>query len=278
MKLNENIIEHVVQGFNIPPKPEVLEEVQNLAKDPNIDPSEVGKCIATDVGLSASILKTLNSPFYGMARTITDVTQATVLLGINSVLNLIAASKIKESMQGDSCISLERFWDSSNEIANAMTYIGKKLKLSIPPENLHIVGLFHDCGLPAMAIKYSDYVDALKAADMNHEQSIVQIEDQRYNTNHAVIGYYIATSWGLPKDTCNVISQHHDVMALKNKVTPEFRLTYSCLKVACNIQEKLRRFSNSRDWPFVEASVLSSLGMTNLDYQDIEEDIDDMFA
>jgi HD-like signal output (HDOD) protein len=278
MQLEESVIDHVVQGFHIPPKPEILERVQTLAQTPNIDPAEVGQCIATDVGLSASILKTLNSPFYGMARTITDVTQATILLGTNSVLNLVAAIKIREAMQGDSCISLERFWDSASDISNAMTYIGKKANVKIPPENLHIVGLFHDCGLPAMAIKYSNYVEILKVDDNDHDSSITQIENKHYNSNHAVIGYYIASSWGLPKELCNVIRQHHDPRALEHKVTPEFRVVYACLKMACNILEKLRRFKNTRDWPIVEESVLSSLGFTDLDYQDLSEDIAEMFS
>ena len=278
MQLEEDVLEHVVQGFHIPPKPEILERVQTLAQTPNVDPAEVGQCIATDVGLSASILKTLNSPFYGMARTITDVTQATILLGINSVLNLVAAVKIREAMQGDSCISLERFWDSANDISNAMIYIGKKAQLKIPPENLHIVGLFHDCGLPAMAIKHSNYVDVLKEADNNHELSVTQVENKYYKSNHAVIGYFIASSWGLPKELCNVIRQHHDPKALEHKVSPEFRSVYSCLKMACNILEKLRRFKDTRDWPMVQPSVLSSLGITDLDYQDLSEDIADMFS
>ena len=278
MPPEENIFEQTTQGFLIPTKPEILEKVQTLAQTPNVDPALVGQCVATDVGLSATILKTLNSPFYGMARKITDVTQATILLGTNSVLNLVAAIKIKEAMQGKSCISLERFWDSANEIANAMTYIGKKTKLGIPPENLHIIGLFHDCGLPAMAIKHSNYVDILKEADENHELSITQIEDKHYNTNHAVIGYYIASSWGLPKELCNVIRQHHDPDALNHKVSPEFRAAYSCLKMACNILEQLRRFRDTRDWPSVEKTVLSSMGITDLDYQDLAEDITEMFS
>jgi len=278
MKLDDNVIENLFQGFHIPTKPEILEKVQNLAQTPNVDPAEVGRCIASDVGLSAAILKTLNSPFYGMARTVTDVTQATILLGVKSVLNLTAAIKIKDAMQGKSCISLERFWDSASEIANVMTYIGKKAKLTTPPEDLHIVGLFHDCGLPAMAIKFPDYVDTLKTAENNHERSIVQFEEERYNTNHTVVGYYIANSWGLPKEICSVINQHHDTQALDHKVTPEFREIYACLKLACNIMEKTRRFKNSRDWPFVESAVLHSLGMSSLEYLDIEEDIMDMVS
>ena len=81
MPPEENIFEQTTQGFLIPTKPEILEKVQTLAQTPNVDPALVGQCVATDVGLSATILKTLNSPFYGMARKITDVTQATILLG-----------------------------------------------------------------------------------------------------------------------------------------------------------------------------------------------------
>ena len=75
-------------------------------------------------------------------------------------------------MQGEQCISLERFWGNANDLAKAMTFIGNKMRLLIPPENLHVTGLFHDCSNPAMAIKHSDYVDVLKAADSNTELSI----------------------------------------------------------------------------------------------------------
>ena len=48
--------------------------------------------------------------------------------------------------------------------------------------------------------------------------------------------------------------------------------------MACNIVDKLRRFKDTRDWPVVKESVLSSLGMTDLDYQDLSEDIAEMFS
>lgn len=99
--------------------------MQRLAQIPHVDPAVAGQCIASDVGLSAVILKTLNSSFYGMSRTITDITQATILLGISSVLSLFAANKIKSAIQGESCISLERFWDTEYDVAHVMTFTGR---------------------------------------------------------------------------------------------------------------------------------------------------------
>jgi HD-like signal output (HDOD) protein len=129
-----------------------------------------------------------------------------------------------------------------------------------------------------MAIKHANYIDTLKEADDNHALSITQIEDKYYNTSHDVIGYYIAASWGLPKELCKVIRQHHDTTALDQNVSTEFRAIYSCLKMACNIVEQLALFKDTRDWPLVKASVLDSLGLTDQDYQDLLEDIAELLS
>ena len=47
---------------------------------------------------------------------------------------------------------------------------------------------------------------------------------------------------------------------------------YGCLKAADNLVEEARRFQSTRDWPLVEESVLPSMGMTDLDYNDIQDD------
>lgn len=271
-KVSEDVIRHVIKGFHIPPKPEILNVIQALVDDENSSFEAIGECLSDDVGLSSAVLKTLNSPFYGMANTITDVKQAVMLLGIDSIKSLVASYEIRRAFQGDACISLERFWDNASDVANAMTFIGKRVNPNIPLEDLHAAGLFHDCGLPAMALKYPDYVDTLREANDSSNMSLVELEEARYNCNHAVIGYYIASSWGLPKALCNVILQHHETDALQSNVGHNFLWMYSCLKAADNLVEKNRRFKATRDWTLVEKDVLSAMGMTSLDYSDVEDD------
>ncbi|GAA3928481.1 HDOD domain-containing protein [Litoribacillus peritrichatus] len=280
MQINENVIEHVIQGFHIPPKPAVLEEIQLLAKSQNADPSEIACCVASDVGLSAAILKTLNSPFYGMARSISDVKQATVMLGINSVMNLVAAYEIRKSMDGKACISFERFWDHSANIANAMVFIGKRVNPTIPLEDLHIAGLFHDCGLPAMAMKFDDYVEVLKTANERHEISLVDLEENSYRTNHTVVGYYIATSWGLPKELCNLVLRHHETSLLHkaSSLDADNRLCwmFAVLKIAENISENARNGVDTRDWAFVKDDIYTFLGINEDEYKNMEEDLNEV--
>ena len=279
MQISESVIKYVIKGFHIPPKPVILEKIQKLAKQPNVEPSEIGECIASDVGLSAAILKTLNSPFFGMARLISDVKQATVLLGIKSVLNLVASHEIRKSLSGECCISLERFWDNSADVADTMVFVGKRVNPNIPLEDLHIAGLFHDCGLPAMAMKFDDYIEVLKEANTQQQTSLVDLEELKFRTCHTVVGYYIACSWGLPKDLCNIVLRHHETDLLHNDFdNSENRLhwMYSVLKIAENITEKARNGVGSRDWFYIKDDVFNFLGINEDDYKNIEEDLQEL--
>ncbi|MCJ8269126.1 MAG: HDOD domain-containing protein [Psychrosphaera sp.] len=69
-----------LESYFIPAKPEILKKIQDImsVKEPNL--FEVASLIAVDVGLSAEVLKTINSPFYGMCRTICDIKQTVLLL------------------------------------------------------------------------------------------------------------------------------------------------------------------------------------------------------
>lgn len=268
--------EQILRGFHIPAKPEVLDYLHKLISTGKASPENVADTVSSDVGLSAAILKTINSPFYSMARQIADIQQAVVLLGVDTVITLIATYEIKRLMSQKACISLERFWDEATDVAKTMAYVGRKIKHSVPIEDLYAVGLFHDCGIPALAIKFMNYKELLIESNENHDVSIIELEEQHYNTNHAVVGYYISSSWDLPKEICDVILRHHEEEALVRQETEYFLTSHSILKLAENIVERTRRFHPKPEWSGIKDGVLESLGLTNTDYSDLEEDAGDI--
>ncbi|GAB6043354.1 HDOD domain-containing protein [Endothiovibrio diazotrophicus] len=82
----EEQTENLMKGYFIPPKPELLSDLHAAASRAEPDPGEVAEIVARDVGLSAAVLKTINSPLFGMRRTISDIRQAALLLGIAELL------------------------------------------------------------------------------------------------------------------------------------------------------------------------------------------------
>ena len=182
---------------------------------------------------------------------------------------------LRESFSGDACISLERFWDESLEVANACIWIGKEYKSLVPADYVYTLGLFHNVGLAAMAIKFKDYVDVLKEDNENTQLSITQLENAKYNCDHAVLGYYIASSWHLPKPLCNLILNHHEanlVLGMKDK---HDRIAYSILKCAENAVYYSRYLEHSKEWSIVGGMCLEELSISDEEYSDLVSDFAD---
>lgn len=265
--------ENCLQGFFIPSNPMVLEQLKEQLYHPNMDISHAADVFATDIGLASSILKIINSPFYGMSRTVVDIKQASILLGIETLQSVHTKAITRLNFYKGSCISLERFWDNARDIATIIEYVGENTKSQLPKEHLRTVGLFHDCGIPVFAQKFSDYIHILNEMDRVSNVINTEIENLRYQSNHAIIGYYIACSWNIPKNICKIILHHHDTQFLTTEHDEHLRLTFSCLKAAENMNEKAKRFKNINDWAFIKEEVCDTLGFDIRDYHDLEDDI-----
>jgi len=266
----------VVSSFQIPVKPQILTDIQLLLEDDEPDIDSIAILISNDVGLSSAILKIINSPFYGMNRKISEIKQAVMMLGLRTINGLVTALLLKSSFQGNSCISLERFWDDSLDVANAMAFIGNKVKNEIPVDMLYTIGLFQNCGIPLLALKFDDYKEILIEANSSGVNSI-ELEEKRYQSNHAVLGYYVASSWNLPKELCSLILQHHEVDYLSDILGNKEQLAFAALKAAENLVERVKRHNVSPDWEEIKEAALDVLGITSIDYDDLEDDFAELF-
>lgn len=265
-----------ISSFQIPVKPQILTDMQLLLDEvePNIE--SVAGLILNDVGLSSAILKIINSPFYGMNRKISKIKQAVMILGLKTINSLVTALLLKSSFQGTSCISLERFWDDSLDVANAMAFVGNKLQNQIPVDKLYTIGLFQNCGIPLLAIKFPDYKNVLIEANSLGINSI-NLEEQKYQTNHAVLGYYVASSWHLPKEICSLILQHHESDYLSEISGNNEQLSFAILKVAEYLVERAKRLSTSPEWEAIKESALNVLGITSIDFEELEDNFAELF-
>jgi len=243
-------------------------------EEPDIE--DISALISNDVGLSAAILKIINSPFYGMNRRISEIKQAVMMLGLKTINGLVTALLLKASFKGEASISLERFWDDALDIANAMSFIGNVVKNEVPVDMLYSIGLFHDCGIPLFALKYQNYQETLIEANKLNVNSVA-LEEKYYQTNHTVLGYYVASSWHLPKEICQLIAQHHDNDYLRYTKAPQAQLIYAILKIAENMVEKVKRQNEAPDWSVVMDMVLEIVGLSSTDYADLEDDFSDYF-
>lgn len=253
----------------IPPKPQILIELQALMNQREADVRAMSALISRDVGLSAAVLRNVNSAFFGMKRLVSDIRQAVVLLGPQKVTNLVSAYEMRRTLSGGAAITMERFWDSAERVAQASALLGKEVEVSVPVEDLYSVGLFHDCGIPLMAICFADYLETLKAGNAD-DVNLTDLEFQRHGINHAMAGYMLTDEWGLPTLICDSILQHHEKDFWSVVDQPDRREAMAVLMAAEKIVDKLLRSCDNPEWSSVEQNVLGVLGLTTDDYLAVE--------
>jgi hypothetical protein len=72
-----------------PPFPAVAVQPIQQMQDPNVTAGDVGRLIELDSSLTASLLRLVNSPFFGMRRQIGSVAEAVMVLGMGTVRPMV---------------------------------------------------------------------------------------------------------------------------------------------------------------------------------------------
>src|SRR3989339_1068728 len=97
----------------LPTLPRVIQEITNLMQNPRTSAEEVGRAITMDQSLASKVLRLVNSAFYGFPGRINTITHAIVILGFNTVKNIVLTASIFEKLGGrggSQSFDLEKFW------------------------------------------------------------------------------------------------------------------------------------------------------------------------
>jgi len=279
--ITEDKAKDIVRGFAIPAQPEILKSLQTENQREYPDISLISDIISQDVGLSAYLLKTINSPTFGLNRSVSDVKQAAMFLGLKALYNIVSFYELRSKFrQKNSAISLERFWDGSVESAKMCSLAVKHLNLAsnCPVEYAYTIGLFHDCGIAAMATRFSDYKEILQAINKNEGQVFTHLEEAHYKTNHATVGYFVLSSWNMPDLICDFTARHHDPELFSDAKTDKLqRDLFAILKITDNVLARHHRGVNDTEWVLYEDKILDYFGLSADDYFEIEENLLDDF-
>jgi len=222
-KIHKNLEEHIIiaiRDIGIPPRPTVLSEIESeMAKD-EPDFTHLAKIISADVALSAGLLKTVNSPYYGLDKKVRSVPEALLLLGLNLTIKTIAGISLQKVFKDSP--HLERYWDESGTTARVSGWLAKRLRktCSVRPEDAYTYGLFHDCGIPVIMSPFPQYRHVLAVANAEKSERFTEVENRLIGANHADMGAMLAEFWALPSEISEAIKHHHDLDRLVGELSP----------------------------------------------------------
>lgn len=282
-ELTAEQIQQALQGISVPPQPQIMVDLQMEQYMPDPDLETIAKLISQDPGLAGALLKIVNSAHYGLSNKIASIQRAVNLLGSRSIINLINAQSIKGEMSDETIVTLNRFWDTAQDVAMTCLTLAKRIG-SQAVDEAYALGLFHDCGVPLMLKRFPDYMSVLEDAyaSAGARQRVVDTENQVFNTNHAVVGYYTARSWRLPEHVSNAIANHHNALAVFSDDSPrnaQLKNLLAILKMAehiCASHRVLGNTSVDHEWNTVGHLVLDYIGLSEYDFDNLKQTIQEL--
>ncbi|XOZ33356.1 HDOD domain-containing protein [Halomonadaceae bacterium KBTZ08] len=280
-ELTDEQIHNVLQGIRIPPQPQIMVDLQMEQAMPDPDIDQIAKLIRQDVSLSGMMLKFVNSPFLQHSNQISSIEQAVSLLGPTTVINIINGLSIKGEMSDQAIRAMTRFWDTATDIAQVSAHVARAIGAKNPDES-YAIGLFHNAGIPLMMERFPDYNDVMMESYARSEPRLIDVENRILNTNHAVVGYYVARSWNLPAHLCEVIAEHHNVQqvfAQTGTRAQERKTLLAILKIAehiCGNFSILGQQEQDYEWQRLENDVLIHTGLTQYDLEEMVQSFRDM--
>lgn len=277
--ISKENIESILHGITIPSPPQIIADLQMEMAMPDPDLNEMAAMISKDPGLAGGVLKTLSSPYYGN-REISSIAQAVMMLGMTTVSNIVNTLYLRDSMSASNVDSdetakvLTRFWDSATDVARACSLVSSRLNVE-DPDMAYMLGLFHNAGIPLLMQRFPNYPEILMQSYRHEGARIVDIENEQCATNHAVLSFYAAKSWKLPKVLCQVISKHHnalDIFSEKEIVSDQEKGYLGVLKIAehlAGLSVTLGNNENDEEWQQAGEAVLEFFGLSEFDYHDL---------
>lgn len=199
----------IVAGISeLPPVPHVAIRMNQLLHDRRATARDVGQLLASDPSIASNVLSLANSSFYGATQRVGTLTHAVLVLGFNTVRNVVSASSLIRALSTKQAPEEQvQFWRHSLACGTLAKLIGIR-KGHGDPEELFLQGLLHDVGeivLRGWCTEKMRQVDILILDGAPRWEA----EFQLLGTTHSHVGGALMELWQLPPGHVDVVRNHH---------------------------------------------------------------------
>lgn len=269
-------VRSLIKDLGVPARPSALVDVQTELRRDEPRIHVLAQIVSSDVAMSGALLKVANSPWMGLSRRAETIQQAFMILGAARCEQLLTEIALRNALPAEGP-ALCRFWDVSSKRSQAMWSLAPRVGLS--PALAQTVGLFADVGIPLLVKRFShpSYLDTLAEANRS-DACFTTIEQQRHQTDHAIVGALLARSWGISQTATLAIRLHHDYDILQD-ARPEIvaDLVALCLVVE-HIIQRFQGLNQHNEWAKGGEAAMKVLSLSNADLESWCDDLFDQFS
>ncbi len=187
---------------------EIMKELS--AEEPSIE--RVAQMISQDPSMTAKLLQIANSAALGLAREVSDPSEAVQHLGLSTIRSLALAVHIFSPFERGRTrgFSMEGLWSHTLRTAD-LTHRLMQLEGAEPAEaeDGYIAGMLHDAGKLMLASSCPREFERALSLSASRPCALHEAEAEVFGATHAGVAAYLLGLWGLPANIVEAVAFHH---------------------------------------------------------------------
>jgi HD-like signal output (HDOD) protein/ActR/RegA family two-component response regulator len=201
---------HVGGIKELPARPKVYIDLTALLGQPNSGASEIAKLIEKDAGLSAKLLKIVNSAFFGLPRRISSIESAVSYLGTSVVRSITLATATNAALAARARKAGYDIDASQHEALLSAHVAAEFFTDKSTREDAFAAALLQNVGEIVLAIETPEDLACALSHAQDRGISLHEAELDLGLVSHAHVGAYLLGAWGLPYPIVEAVAHHHD--------------------------------------------------------------------
>jgi len=249
--MSENAKKLVDGSLDLVTLPEVYLRVKDVLEDPHSSAADMAKAIQIDPAATARLLRMANSPFFGFAAQVEQVSRAVSLLGTMQVHDLVLATSVAASFSGiqSDVLDIATFWRDSVRRAVAAKLIATRCNV-LDGERVFVAGLLSHIGEMVLALKIPEMADRAATSAENRRLPLHIVQREMLGMDYAAVGGELLRVWHLP-ESFEETARHH--------IEPANATTYPLETAIIHIADHIARDAEHEEFDPLDVAVFDEM-------------------
>lgn len=200
---------------DLPPMPQVVRKAREVLSNPKSSFGDLARVIESDQGIVTRVLKMANSPYYGLSGTVSSVKHASVVLGTQTLmelLNLACSSELLGQTLEGYDLAAGDLWVHSLAVASGSQQLARRIHPDLALDAFS-AGLIHDVGKIILDPYIKERKKDFQAFVAEPDSTFLSAERDILGFDHAELASEVCQRWQIPAPIVRAIRYHHHPMA-----------------------------------------------------------------
>ncbi len=194
----------------LPSPPGIFEELSRALDAPTSSTKTVARVLMRDPALCGVVLKTVNSAYFGLPRSIDSIEEAVTRLGFSVVRSLVLHASLcagDPSRVGAAGLSIDRLQRHAVATANASARLAGQAS---GRSSAFTAGLLSTVGLTVLALRTPDELRKTLSMARDQARPLVDVQREVLGAAYPEVGGFLLGAWGLPAEVVQAVVRHRE--------------------------------------------------------------------